>query len=102
MVMVRLRALRSQEQNWSVMLDPQHNPQVSIPPEEDARLSCTRGGNREGVAPVASEVRERSESKGATQIQIRETALWCVQVLDEYQNRGLNPDQGREAIRAFD
>jgi hypothetical protein len=30
---------------------------------------------------------------------VKETALDCVRVLDEYQNRGLNPDQGREVIR---
>jgi hypothetical protein len=77
------------------------SPQLSIKPEEDARLSILeveieREWNNYREAYVKS-----LRAQGVLQQRIRETALWCVQVLDEYQNRGLGADQGREAIRAL-
>jgi hypothetical protein len=83
------------------MNDPQHNPQVSIPPAEDARIPVLEAQiEREWNQFRPKYVRDL-KAKGTLQQQIRETALWCVQVLDEYQNRGLGADQGREAIRAL-
>ena len=39
------------------------------------------------------------QKAGQLQKQVHETALWCVQVLRDAENRGLNPDQGRELMQ---
>jgi hypothetical protein len=83
------------------MNDPEHNPQVSIPPEEDARLPILEAEiEREWNQWRPKYVRDL-KAKGTLQHQIRNTALWCIQVLNRYEERGLGADMGREAIRAL-
>ncbi len=77
------------------------DPQVTIKPEEDARLPVLE-------AEIEREWRNHRKvyvknllSKGELQSQVQATALQCVRVQDEYQNRGLNPDQAREAMQCL-
>lgn len=74
-------------------------PRVSVKPEEDARLPILE-------AQIEREWRRWRKSyvklllkEGRFETQVRETALWCIQVMNQYEERGLNPDQGREAAR---
>ncbi len=83
------------------MNDSPHNPQVSIPPAEDARLPVLEAeierewrAHRKGMVRIL-------QAEGLLQTVIKEKALDCVRVLQEAQNRGLSPDQGRELMRAL-
>jgi len=83
------------------MSDHDDNAHLSIAPDEDAGLPVLE-------AEIEREWRQWRRScvkdlvaRNRLKERVRETALWCVRVLDEYQNRGLGADQGREAIRAL-
>lgn len=81
--------------------DPQPNAHLSVRPAEDARLPILEAQiEREWNQFRPKYVRDL-KARGKLQHQIRETALWCIQVLDRYEERGLGADQGREAIRAL-
>ena len=74
---------------------------VTVKPEDDARLPILKAQierewsqNRKGY--VKSLVRA-----GRLQQQIRETALQCVIVLQQYEEAGHGADQGREAIQSL-
>ena len=48
--------------------------------------------------PAPPVLREPEEGRKLKQ-HIQQTAIMCVETLHQYQNRGLNPDQAREAIQ---
>ncbi len=81
------------------VLSRDEKPKVTIKPEDDARIPILK-------AQIESEWRQYRrayvkslQNTGQLQKQVHETALWCVQVLHDAENRGLNPDQGRELIQ---
>ena len=73
--------------------------QVSIPPEEDARLPVLEAQIETQWRRFRPKYVKQLESQSRLPEQIKETALSCISLLNDYQNRGLNPDQGREAIQ---
>ena len=75
------------------------NPQVAIKPEEDARLPILEAQIESEWRQFRSGYVKRLQKTGQLQKQVREIALWCVQVLHDAEKRGLNPDQGRELIQ---
>lgn len=81
------------------MVQDPHIPQVSIKPEEDARLPILEAEIEATWRAHRPRYVKLLEATGRMQEQVRETALQCVMVLHQYQNKGLNPDQGREAIQ---
>ena len=77
------------------------NPQVTIKPEEDARLPILKAQiEREWRQFRKAYVKELLKN-GRLKSQVHATAIWCVQVLHQYEERGLGADQGREAIQAL-
>ena len=77
------------------------HPKVTVKPEEDARLPVLRAQierewNQSRPGYVKNLVRA-----GRLQEQLRETALQCVKVLQQYEEAGHGADQGREAIQAL-
>jgi hypothetical protein len=72
---------------------------VSIPLEEDARLPILEVEIESTWRAHRKQYVKFLESCGTLKSQIRDTALSCVQVLQQCQNRGLNPDQGRDLIQ---
>ena len=77
------------------------NPQVSTKPEEDAGLPILEAQiEREWCQHRSGYVKSLKQA-GTLKRQLRETALSCIRVLHQYQNAGLSPDQGREAMRVF-
>jgi hypothetical protein len=83
------------------MSSPIENPQEAIKPEEDARLPILEVEiEREWRAHRKAFVRELENQK-YLQKAIKNTALSCVQVLQEYEAAGHNPDQGREAMMSL-
>lgn len=81
------------------MVQENDNAQVTVKPEDDARLSILEAQiDRDWSLYRKSYYRELKRS-GKLQQAIRETALWCMEILHQFQNRGLNPDQAREVIQ---
>jgi hypothetical protein len=76
-------------------------PQVCISPEEDARLPILEAEIEREWSQHRSGYVKSLKRAGTLKKQIRETALDCIRVLHQYQNAGLSPDQGREAMRVF-
>lgn len=77
------------------------NPQVRVSPQEDARLPIYREEIlHTWKLHAPKKYRELMESK-QLETQAQDLALQCVKVLHQYQEHGLNPDQGREAARAL-
>ena len=75
--------------------------QVEVKPEEDARLPILE-------AEVEREWRNHRpgyvknlEKENRLQVQVHATALSCVKLLNQYQEKGLNPDQAREAMYTY-
>lgn len=75
------------------------NSRVSIKPEEDARLPILEAQIEREWRQHRSGYVKSLQKTGQLQKQVHETALWCVHVLHDAENRGLNPDQGRELIQ---
>jgi len=75
------------------------SPRVEVKPEEDARLPILEAEiEREWRQHRKAFVRELI-NQNYLQKAIKNTALSCVRVLQEYEAAGHNPDQGREAMR---
>jgi hypothetical protein len=74
-------------------------PEVSIPPREDARLPVLEAEIETRWRNFRRAYVRELVKEGKLQSQVRETALWCIQVLNDCQNRGLNADQARELIQ---
>ena len=74
-------------------------PELSIKPEEDARVPILEAEIEARWRQFRPKYVKELEKQRNLKEQIRETALLCVRVLHQYQNAGLNPDQGREAIQ---
>jgi hypothetical protein len=74
---------------------------VSVKPEEDARLLILEAEiERHWLQYRKAYVRElRKENR--LEIAIKATALDCVKLLHQYQEKGHNPDQAREAMWAY-
>jgi hypothetical protein len=71
---------------------------VTIKPEEDARLPILKARIDREWRLYRPKFVKALEAKGTLHKEIDQTALMCVETLHQYQNAGLNPDQGREAI----
>ena len=74
-------------------------PKVDVKPEEDARLGPLEARiEREWRKFRPKYVRELVK-EGKLKESIHDTAIWCIKTLHQCEESGLNPDQGREAIR---
>jgi hypothetical protein len=80
------------------MTEPDHS-KVSIPPEEDARLAPLEGTIESQWEKFRPSYYRSLQQSGQLQATIHQTAIWCIEVLNQYQERGLGADQGREAIQ---
>ena len=74
-----------------------HLTTVDIPPAEDARLPIYEAKIETQWKRFRPEYARSLKAKGTFEKEVKETALQCVQLLQEYQKRGLGPDMGREA-----
>ncbi len=74
-----------------------HHPQVSISPEEDARLPIYEAMIETMWMNHAPKMYKELKKSGKLQQVIHERAVSCVTVLHQYQDAGMNPDQGRKA-----
>ncbi len=83
------------------MSNEKDNPQVSIKPEEDARLPILEAQIEREWRQFRPGYVKSLQKTGQFQKQVHETALCCVRVLHQYEERGLGADQGREAMQAF-
>jgi len=83
------------------MSDQNDNPEVTIKPEEDARLPVLEAQIEREWREYRAGYAKSLQKTGRLQMQVRETALCCVRVLHQYEERGLGADQGREAMQAF-
>jgi hypothetical protein len=77
------------------------NPHVSIKPEEDGRLPILEGQIEREWGNDRPAYLKSLKVSGQFQKQVHETALSCVKVLHQYEERGLGADQGREAIQSL-
>jgi hypothetical protein len=77
---------------------PQH-PQVTIKPEEDARLAPLEGYIESQWEKFRPKYYRMLKENGTLEAAVHQMGLMCVGVLNQYQNAGLGPDQGREAIQ---
>jgi hypothetical protein len=75
------------------------NLEVSIPPTQDARLPILEAEIETRWRQYRKAYVKDLVRRGRLKEQIKETALWCIRVLNQCQERGLNPDQGRELIQ---
>jgi hypothetical protein len=76
-----------------------HYPQVTIPPEEDARLAPLEGDIEYQWREFRPRYFQKLQENGQVESAIHQMALTCIRVLHQYQNKGLGADQGREAIQ---
>lgn len=81
------------------MAELEHNPDESIPPEEDARLPILEAEIEKEWRQWRPKYVQDLMAKGALQKQIRETALWCIETMNRGASRGMSPDQQREMVR---
>jgi thermostable 8-oxoguanine DNA glycosylase len=78
------------------MSGPDTKPQESVKPEDDARLPSLE-------ARIDREWSQfRPKFYKALKESIHKTAIWCIETLNQAQENGLNPDQGRELIRELE
>jgi hypothetical protein len=76
-------------------------PQVTFKPEEDARLPILEAQiEREWRQSRPAYVRSLAKSN-SLKSQVHDTALQCVKLLHQYEERGLGADQAREAMQVF-
>ena len=81
------------------MESEQHHPQVTIPPEEDARLAPLEAYIERQWEKFRPKYYRHLKQKGTLQEQVLQMGLMCILVMNQYQNAGQGPDQGREAIQ---
>ncbi|MDR3774548.1 MAG: hypothetical protein P4L26_14440 [Terracidiphilus sp.] len=81
------------------MLSRDERRRVPIKPEEDARIPILEAQIEREWRQYRRAYVKSLQKAGQLQKQVHETALWCVQVLRDAENRGLNPDQGRELMQ---
>ena len=74
-------------------------PHASVPPVEDARLPILEAEIRSRWRQHLPAFVNLLAKQGRLNESIRETALSCITVLHQCEERGLNPDQGRELIQ---
>lgn len=74
-------------------------PQISIKPEEDARLPVLEARIERDWKRWRPAYFRELKASGILKEQIHQTALMCVEILHQYQNRGLHPDQAREVVQ---
>ncbi|HTV16111.1 MAG TPA: hypothetical protein VME68_15425 [Acidobacteriaceae bacterium] len=73
--------------------------QVRQRPDRDARLPVLEERINRDWNQYRPKYYRQLRASGTLRQQIRQTALMCVETLHQYQKRGLNPDQAREAIQ---
>lgn len=76
-----------------------HPPQLEVKPEEDARLPLLEAEIETRWRKYRRDYVKDLTKRGELKNQIRRTALCCMEVLNDCEKRGLNPDQGRELIQ---
>ena len=74
-------------------------PQTFVKPEEDARLGPLEARIEREWRQFRPKYFREIKASGRLQSEIRHTAIWCIETLNQFEAKGLNPDQGREAIR---
>jgi hypothetical protein len=72
---------------------------ISIPPEEDARLPILEAKIEKQWMRFRQKYYQRLKSEGQLAKTVRETALDCIRLMNQYEEHGLNPDQAREAMQ---
>jgi len=82
----------------SKQISPQAH-KVSIAPEDDARLPILEAQIENQWMQYRQSYCRMLKKDGSLQREIKRTALNCVLALHQAEERGLNPDQGRELIR---
>jgi hypothetical protein len=76
--------------------DRQH---VTIAPEDDARLAPLRGYIESQWRKFRPAYYATLKQSGDVENQVHQMGLWCIKVLNQFQEAGLGADQGREAIQ---
>jgi len=81
--------------------DSQQPEQVTITPEEDARLPILEARIDRDWKAYRSRYYKNLKADGSLEEEIKSTALICVRVLHQYQNLGLGlgADQAREVVQ---
>ena len=74
---------------------------VDVPPSEDARLPIYQAKIETQWEQHLPDKVKALKAKGTFDQEVKATALQCVQLLQEYQKRGLGPDMGREAAQGL-
>ncbi len=72
--------------------------QVTLPPEEDARLPILEAEIESFWMRSRPKYLKSLKANGTLKSTLRDVALDSVRILHRAQNRGLNPDQGRELM----
>ena len=77
------------------------SPQVEVKPEEDARLPILEAQiEREWRQHRPGYVKNLLKENNLKQ-QVRQTAVACLKLANQYEERGLGADQAREAQQAL-
>jgi hypothetical protein len=84
------------------MSGPDTKPQESVKPEDDARLPSLEARIDREWSQFRPKFYKALKTKGELQESIHKTAIWCIETLNQAQENGLNPDQGRELIRELE
>jgi hypothetical protein len=83
------------------MSSESQNPRVPIKPEEDARLPVLEAQiEREWRSGRPGYVKDLIK-RGELTSQVHETALDCLKLIHQFEERGLGADQAREAMQSF-
>ena len=72
---------------------------VSIAPQDDARLPILEAQIKNQWMRHRQSYYRMLNKDGSLEREIKRTALHCLLVLHQAEERSLNPDQGRELIR---
>jgi hypothetical protein len=74
-------------------------PQVSIKPEEGARLPMLEAQIEREWRLYRPQYVKQLLKENSLKSQVHETALWCIETMDRAAERGANPDQQRELMQ---
>lgn len=75
------------------------NPNAPVGPKIDARLGPLMARIEREWRQFRPAYYRELEEGGTLRESIRSTALWCLETLNQFETKGLNPDQAREAIQ---
>ena len=72
---------------------------IDVEPEEDARLEPLKARIEWEWHQIRPSYFRLLQREGRLQESIHRTAIWCIETLNQFQEKSLNPDQGRETIQ---